>query len=192
MKKKMILALALTASSLSIGVYGSYAYLTAEEKTVNVITAGNLKIALIETSISSEGKRTDAPKEMKNIIPGGNISRIVQVENIGNNPAYIRIHIDKIISLEEGREEKADSDLVTYEVNTKRWIDGKDGYYYYRDSLEAGKRTEPLFEEVHFSASMENLYQNSTIRLAVKAQGTQVVHNGEDVMSAKGWPDNEK
>lgn len=188
MKKKIILALAAVASFLSISVYGSYAYLTAEIKTENVITAGNLKIALIETSSAEDGFGAAVAGRLNGVMPGKTISKIVQVENRGDNEAYVRVQVKKDIILAEGNS-SPDLSLVTCDFNKEYWIDGNDGYYYYRDSLEAGRRTEPLFEKVAFDASMGNLYQDSRIRMEIKAQATQVANNGESVMEAKGWPE---
>lgn len=81
---------------------------------------------------------------------------------------------------------------MTYDLNTDQWLDGNDGYYYYRDSLEAGGRTEPLFEKVILDTSMGSLYQGSIVKLEIKAQATQAAHNGESVMDAKGWPSDEE
>ncbi len=188
MKRKIILALAAVVSCMSVGAYGSYAYFTSEIRTENVITVGNLKIDLIETSLPGEEGRMTSEGEWNGVMPGGSVSRTVQVENTGDHPAYVRIRVNKRISLAEGKGEEADSGLVTCDLNQEDWIDGKDGYYYYRDSLEAGRRTEPLFERVMFDASMGDRYQNSVVRLEIQAQATQVVHNGTNVMEAGGWP----
>lgn len=192
MKKRKLLALAAVMSCLSMGVYGSYAYFTAEEETVNVITAGNVKIDLIETTVPEDGGEPVAASDLDGVMPGRRISRIVQVENTGDNPAYIRVRVDKVISLAEGKEGEPDLSLVTCDLNTEQWLDGNDGYYYYQDSLEVGRRTEPLFEEVAFDVSMGNMYQGSVAQLEIQAQATQVVHNGESVMDAKGWPDDKE
>lgn len=103
MRKIKILALAAAIFCLSVGVCGSYAYIAAEEKTVNVITAGNVKINLVQTTVSKENSTLMETGSLDGLIPGQQISRIVQVENTGDNPAYIRIHVNKIISLEKGK-----------------------------------------------------------------------------------------
>ena len=48
--------------------------------------------------------------------------------------------------------------------------------------------TVPLFTKVIFSADMDNLYQHSKAVINVNAQATQVIHNGETVFEASGWP----
>ncbi len=189
MKKKTIIALGTLLFCAFTGVYGSYAYFTAEEETVNIITAGNLKIALAETVVAEDGCQLETAVLLNEVMPGKRISRIVQVENTGDNPAYVRICVDKNISLAKGVAGQPDPDLVRYNLNTEYWIEGDDGYYYYRASLGAGELTEPLFEEIMFDGAMGNMYQNSVVEFGIRAQATQVAHNGENVMEARGWPD---
>lgn len=187
MKTKIILALGAVISCLSIAAYGSYAYLAGEIKAENVIAAGNIKIALIEFSPSEDASGMAAVDSLTPIVPGKAIPRTVQVENTGDNPAYVRIRVQKEIILAE-RNATPDVNLVSCDFNSEYWIDGNDGYYYYRDSLESGCRTEPLFETVIFDASMDSLYQGSTVQMKIEAQATQTAHNGDGVMEARGWP----
>lgn len=190
MKKKAIIVLALILFCLSTGAYGSYAYFTVEKETTNVITAGNLRIELVETEPSQEaGHGTAAGSVQGSVVPGKRVSQVVQVENTGDYPAYVRVRVAKTIVLAEGTEGQPDPGLIICGVNREHWIEGEDGCYYYQDRLEAGELTEPLFQEVEFDASMGNMYQGSQVRLEIQAQATQVAHNGENVMEANGWPD---
>lgn len=187
MKKRRIVACSILIACLSMGAYGSIAYFTADATATNVITAGNVKINLKETAIP-EGGGDPVPFEDKTgVMPGAQISKIVQVANTGDQPAYIRIKVDKSITLANGVTGEPDLSLVSCNMNLDAW-DEKDGYYYYKEQLPAGETTKPLFTEVAFDTTMGNMYQDSKAEIKVYAQATQVAHNGATVMEALGWP----
>lgn len=184
--KKRIITLAILAICISIAAYGTLAYFTYEDTATNIITTGNLKIALIETSENADG--THVPfEDVYDVMPGTDISKIVQVKNVGGFAAWIRISVDKAIQLAEGVTGEVDLDLVALDFNSSDWTE-RDGYYYYNRALNPGETTEPLFTTVTFSARMSNMYQHSTAVIKVDAQATQVANNGSTVFDAAGWP----
>lgn len=184
--KKKILAVALIAICMSIAAFGTLAYFTYEETATNVITAGNVEISLEEWSKSDNGSLKPF-ENLDNVMPGTNVSKIVQIKNTGTNSAWVRISIDKSIVFADGIEGTADLSLITMDLNTEYWTE-LDGYYYYNDSLKAGETTEPLFTTVFFSAEMDNRYQHSKAYATITAQATQVANNGTTVFEAAGWP----
>ena len=184
--KKRIFAIAILVICLSIAAYGTLAYFTHEETVTNVITTGGVKIAIEEFSQTEDGKI--APFEnVDNVMPGADISKIVQIKNTGNSSAWVRVSVECAITLAQGVEGEVDLSLLTMDINTEKWTE-KDGYYYYNTALEPGKTTEPLFTTVFFSAEMGNMYQNSKSQVEIKAQATQVANNGTTVFEAAGWP----
>lgn len=192
MKKRRILACAVLIACLSMGAYGSFAYFTADATATNVITAGNIKIELKETAIPEDGGDPVPFEDQTGVMPGQVISKIVQIENTGGQSAYIRVKVEKEISLAEGVNGDPDLSLVICKFNTGKWEE-KDGYYYYKEALQAGETTEPLFTEVVFDKTMDNMYQDSKAEIRVYAQATQTANNGTSAMEASGWPkeDNE-
>lgn len=191
MKKKQILACAIIVSCLSLSAYGTIAYFTADAIATNVITSGNIKIDLKETAIPEDGGDPVPFEDRIGVMPGNEISKIVQVENTGSQAAYIRVSVDKEILLKDETAGEPDLSLISWNFNEENWEE-KDGFYYYKDALEAGKTTEPLFTEVVFDVSMGNMYQNSKAEIKVTAQATQVANNGSNVMEAQGWPKEDK
>ena len=187
MKKRKILVCAVIISCLSLSAYGTIAYFTADAVASNVITSGNIKIDLKETAIPEEGGSPVPFENRIGVMPGTAVSKIVQVENIGSQSAYIRVGVDKEIFLAEENTEEPDLSLVSWDVNSDFWEE-KDGFYYYKEVLETGQTSEPLFTEVVFDASMGNMYQNSKAEITVTAQATQVAHNGNNALEAQGWP----
>lgn len=189
MKKKLLIC-ALIAVCLSIVAYSTTAFFTYEDTATNVITMGNIKMELQELAIPDDGGDPVPFQGALNVLPGMDASMIVQIKNVGVQSAWIRISVEKAIMLAEGIEGDADLSLVTFNLNTEKWM-AKDGFYYYLEALEPGNTTEPLFTEVSFDPSMNNLYQQSKVFLTVNAQATQVVHNGGTVFEAAGWPNAE-
>lgn len=184
--KKRFLILSMLIACLSLIGVGTAAYFTAEDTATNVITASNLSIELVESSVNDEGV-TVPFQNVVGVVPGMEVSKIVRVENTGDADAYIRIRLETTITLAEHREGEVDLSLVTVDLNTADWTE-KDGYYYCNVPVAAGEATPPLFTGVTFDASMGNLYAASVIRLNVDAQATQVRNNGASALEAAGWP----
>ena len=186
--KRKITVCALLIGCLSILTYGTMAYFTAEKTATNVITSGSINIELKEMAIPEEGGALVPFQDKTGVMPGAQISKIVSIKNIGGQSAYVRIKLDKAITLAEGITGEVDLSLVTMDINTVDWTE-KEGYYYYNTPLEAGDETEPLFNTVSFDKGMSNMYQESKAEIKVNAQATQVANNGDNVFSALGWPE---
>ena len=181
--KKRLLILSLVAVCLSLCISGTLAYYTATERGKNVITAGNIKIELIETD--GEGNPF---KDVTGVMPGMEVDKIVNVKNTGDNPCWVRIALNKEIKLRDGLEGTPDPQLVGLDLDTEYWME-KDGFYYYKKKLPAGEVTgKPLFTKVTFDTAMDNMYQGSTANIIIGVQAVQSANNGADVLEAKGWP----
>ena len=73
-KAAVISAIAITAA---LAAYGTAAYFTAEDTATNVITAGNVKIELVERMKSGDDL---VPFENAvGVMPGARVSKIAQV-----------------------------------------------------------------------------------------------------------------
>lgn len=186
--KKKLCVIALLVICLATAAYGTSAYFTHEQTATNVITSGSIKVELQEWSDTGNGL---VPFEnVEGVLPGTEVSKIVQVKNIGGQAAWIRVSADKAIHLAEGVNGDVDLSLISYDLNTDFWTE-KDGFYYYNTILQPNEVTEPLFTKVIFSATMSNIYQNSKAVIEVDAQATQVANNGTSALDAVGWPESE-
>lgn len=181
--KKKILLLALIAVFAGLCVGGTYAYFTISEVERNVITAGNIKVELVEKD--AEGNDFE---DVDGVLPGSEVAKVVTVENTGDNPCWVRIAVDKAIELKDGVEGEPDTGLLTLDLDTENWTE-KDGFYYYKKALEPGKATEPLFTKVAFNGVMGNVYAGCKAIVTVQAQAVQTTHNGSAVEEALGWPE---
>ncbi len=186
---------------------GTVAYFTAQGKAHNVITTGGIHIKLIEQR-DENGTLVDFPEEgIGGVMPGTSASKIVSVQNTGTNDAWIRVRVDWDLKDPQGTSlpdtlyaaDGTEVDVISFTVNAEHWLEGDDGYYYYREPVPAneengGGTTEILFDEVHFAKEMDNRYMNCTSNVIVEAQAVQVANNpipdGGDVTGIKGWPEN--
>ena len=187
MTKRKLLSACLILILISIMGVGTLAFFTDEEKADNIITSGNIDIQLNEWTgeIDGEGNKI-LFEDVKGVMPGVTVPKIVEVENIGDNEAYVRISAEKIITL--AQEGEADLDLITMDFDLENWT-YKDGFYYYNEVLKPGEVTKPLFTGVTFDPTMDNLYQGCEVKIDVKADATQVANNGTSALDAKGWPE---
>ena len=189
--KKKVLVTALLVLCLALIGYGTVAYFTADGTARNVITSGKISITLDETAVDATGAVSEF-KDVQGVMPGAEISKIVQVTNTGANDAWVRISVDKRIELADGVTGDPDTDLVTMDLDNEHWTlkEDPDGhsYYYYNVALQPGAQTEPLFTTVTFDTSMGNMYQGSVAYIDVYAAAVQTAHNGTTAMEAAGWP----
>lgn len=186
--KQKLLTLSAVIIVVALSAYGSVAYFTAEDTARNVITAGKLKIELQEKMLTSDGEKTVPFEDRLGVMPGSEVSKIVEVKNTGGQDAWVRVSVNKAIELAEGVEDEVDLSLISFDLNTDYWTE-KDGFYYYTAKLAPGHTTETLFTAVTFAKTMSNQYQNSKAILTVNAYATQTVHNGNTALEAAGWPE---
>lgn len=181
--KRKLLILSVCVILLAVVSAGTLAYFTSEGTAHNVITTGGVKIALREWA---DEERTQEFEDIDGVVPGSKVTKIAEVENTGSASAWIRVSVEKAITL--AGNETPDLALVVLDLNTEAWTLGDDGYLYYNSPLESGKVTEPIFTTVSFDETMGNAYQNATATVNVVAQAVQCANNGETVFDAQGWP----
>lgn len=187
--KKKIFTIAVVAICLSLLGYGTLAYFTAEDTAHNVIISGKINVELLEWA--DEAKTEPFPEDgVSGVMPGTEVTKIVEVKNTGSNPAYIRVMVDKAIILPQSVDGEADPGLMLLDFDETCWTLGEDGFYYYNEALNPGEVTKPLFASVRFAADMGNIYQNSTATVDVFVYAVQASNNGDTVLDAAGWPEN--
>ena len=148
--KKKLFVLAVAVIILAGMATGTLAYYTASSDAHNVITSGSIDIDLVETMKNEDGQIVPYPTDpVGGIMPGTEHSKIVNVKNVGEHPAWVRVKVTKSIKV-DGKSQ--DDSVLSLDLNTTEWIDGEDGYYYYKDILAPGTTTaEPLFTKVSFA-----------------------------------------
>lgn len=189
--KRRLLITAVVVLVLSLAAYGTVAYLTGRAVAHNIITAGNVDIDLIDqTRTEAESTSPEASDEVEpfppggiKVLPGTVASKEVAVENVGDNPCWVRIKLEKTVTPADGvnpQELNVDNHVILNFEEQDDWDDKwleKDGYYYYLTPLTPGRQTPYLFTLVTFDKLMGNEYQNSTVNIIVTAEAIQSANN---------------
>lgn len=157
---------------------GTLAYWVSATPVTRIISMGRLDGALVEQGAS--------PASIK---PGIPVEKIVNVKNNGNVDLLTRVKVEKTW---ESKSSKANStadktmlaaDSIKIDTNQQYWMDGGDGYYYYKGILKANETTaQPLFESFMIDKNIDNAYQNMASRIAVTMECIQA-----DGGAIRGW-----
>lgn len=206
--KKKILAFAAAALSLTAAVSGTLAYFTDTGTAHNIITTGGVDIVLVETTDKKDENGNFLPfKDVSGVVPGAAVAKIVQVENIGQTDAWVRVKVEPKITDKAGNELPLtfgadNTPVMTWDTGGDWLCDGD--YYYYKHVMQYDAEradnnlTTPLFSEVKFNRLMGNEYQNCRVEIKVTAQAAQFKNNdpreADEELSVglaaqiKGWP----
>lgn len=159
------------------------AYYSTVGKATNVVTSGNIQLAIHE--MTDQG--TEFPKEGVYIMPGDVVSKEVSVENICTHPFYLRV---KLVYGIDSQELSAE-DCFKLNIDEQNWK-CVDGWYYYQGTVEPGETTPHVFSKVEIVGDkVDNTYIGKTLSLTVQAQAVQSENNpieGTDASMAFGWP----
>ena len=197
MKKKMVLTAAAVALVGTLAVGGTLAWFTDTETATNVVTTGNIDITLTEDG-KNDGKVIEGGLEYTDITPGKTYDKVVTVDNVGKNDAYVRATI-KVTSDNElilqgllGKKNPAFSltDLKPGQWSNEILTDAETGkkyveyVAYYTDTrtetdkegqiFEAGAPAWTLFTGVDMPWNMGNEYENSMFKIQVTVDAIQV------------------
>lgn len=181
--KRILLTIALLAIVVTFTAQGSLAYYTTIGQATNVVTSGNIRFIIHETTDSGE----EFPQQGVTVLPGAVVSKQVSIENDCEHPFYLRV---KIVYSANGEALPAE-DCFKLDIDTQHWL-LKDGWYYYNGVVEPGQTTPYLFTKAEVVGdTVNNRYIGKTLNLSVVAHAVQSENNpiaGEDVTTAAGWP----
>ena len=172
MKRKLLL-LSVLAICVATLAAGTLAYFSADGTARNVITTGNVSIAVEEWA---DADKTQPFEDLTGIMPGTTVEA----------DAWIRVRLTSDIRLTG--DGTPDPSLVKPDLNTTDWTLGPDGYLYCNKAIRPGETTAPLFTCVTFDAGMGNEYQDATATVHVAAEAVQTANNGVTALEALGWP----
>lgn len=175
--------IAAVAIMLTLLVQPTLAYYTTVGTATNIVTSGNIKLKIHETT----DQGTPFPEEGVYIIPGDVVSKVVTVENICEHPFYLRV---KVISSATS-EEVSVEDCFKLNIDTDSWT-FKDGWLYYNYVLRPGEMSHHVFSKVLIvGETVDNSYIGKTLSLTILAQAVQSENNpitDGDTTTASGWP----
>ncbi len=181
--KLKIFVVALVMVLLSFLSYTTLAYYQTVGKTTNVVTSGNIKFIIHETT--EQG--TEFPKEGVYIVPGDVVSKKVSIESICDHPFYLRV---KLVYGVDSKELSAE-DCFKLNLNEAYW-ELHDGWYYYKNIVNPAETTPYVFSHVEIVGSkVDNDYLGKALTLTVNAQAVQSENNpitDGNTYTASGWP----
>lgn len=192
-KKKKTILIAFAAALAILGASCTFAFITASLDTKNSITFGNLDLKINETELDSSGNEVEYnTDEMVKLNSNNQLSRIIRIENIGNEPMYVRASLSLAGVDMNGKPLAGIDEVTAYTLNDNDWI-YKDGWYYYKEILEPESESEALITGVEFDINqISSRYNGGDFDLDVHVQGVQSKNNDSvDIFSVQGWPEME-
>lgn len=149
-----------------VSVFGvTYAFLTATDKVTNAFSGG------VDIKTEEEvGKVKDF--EWK---------KDVSISNNSQSPALIRVAIvprwmQKVGEIEQPWAGDVSSKTVSITLgDSKAWIDGGDGYFYYTEIVQKGEKTDSVIANVkaNIKDSDVELYKDKILMVDVKSEAVQ-------------------
>ena len=137
MKRKLLL-LSVLAICVATLAAGTLAYFSADGTARNVITTGNVSIAVEEWA---DADKTQPFEDLTGIMPGTTVTKIAEVRNTGEADAWIRVRLTGDIRLTG--DGTPDPSLVKPDLNTTDWTLAADGYLYCNKAIRPGETTAP-------------------------------------------------
>lgn len=182
-RKKKLLVLAVVILLMALFSGTALAYYSVTGTATNVITSGNLRMKILET----DGNGDPFPQDGMTVLPGDTIEKRVSVQNICQQPFWLRVELVKGSSKEALSAEDA---LQFLNLNQQDWT-LHDGYYYYNTILPPQECTQPLFTQVHIPGELVKLEDAGTVlTVTIKASAVQSKNNpAQQPWEASGWPE---
>ena len=101
-----------------------------------------------------KGMITEEYNQNALVYPGGRVTKVSRVMNVGSVDAITRVKVDNVSSWEEAG---VSSDVIEVEYNEADWL-FHDGYYYYKKILCPGEESSPLTQSFSLSHKADNSY----------------------------------
>ncbi len=181
--KLRFLAIALVMIIFTFCTQTTLAYYTTVGKATNVITTGNIRFIVHETT--EQG--TEFPEEGVYIMPGEVVSKEVKIESDCEHPFYLRVKMVYGINSTE----LSSDDCFKLNIDSENWR-FFDGWYYYKGIVQPGDTTPSVFSKVEIVGNkVDNNYIGKTLSLTVVAHAVQSENNpveGNNTHEALGWP----
>lgn len=185
LKKKLTLAIAACALTLTLAFGVTMAYMTDSEGVTNTVTVGKVNIDLEEPGYP--GNDSD---EVKNVIPNQEVVKDPQIENTGINDAlvFLRVEIPQETYTDEddGTWKQKKQNLFRLKDISDQWellrtetitdANGKEkaSYVYgYKKALAKNSTTDKLFQKVQMKNAMESDLNGNVEDIVVTACAIQ-------------------
>lgn len=161
-RKSTLIILAVVLVALS-----TFAWFTTSDSMQNKFKSGNplFDVALVDDFTS--------PNELT---PETEINKVVAAKNTETIDAFVRMMVFPA-ALKDGEpfEMQLEDHVQLIGLDTSKWKDGKDGYFYYLDKLAPGETSSNLFEKVKLIIpnDQKDNYKDVTFDIVAK---TEAIH----------------
>ena len=88
------------------------------------------------------------------VYPGDRLEHTAAAKNTGSLDMVVRMRV----AAQWGSAPGLDAEIFQVDYNSSHWLDGGDGYYYYKGILKAGKTTPELCETITLKSDAGNAY----------------------------------
>ena len=205
--QKRTLTLAALSLAALLCICGALAYTVGTAPADNVISFGSVKVRVCEYTLDGQGREVPFESDVRGEYPetkasSDGISRIVRLQNAGAQPEYVRARLSMKAVAPDGFSSDASNNAVfnVHDDPGAAWVDGGDGWYYYRGStarggqLEPGAATENLMESLRFTGDFHDAAHGGCYKLEIEAQAVQAKNQNTDdaaldVLDVAGWPE---
>ena len=183
-KKRLLLLLALII--IFAVVSATLANENREDRYRNVLTTGEVKISINETTKKGYGVEGVIRKggiDFTDVLPGQTASKIVTITNDADD-CWLRVKVE--ISVDPAPNDGSDpAALIVPNVDSNKWF-YSGGYYYFHEPLRNGNSTD-MFDKVLFAPAIGNAYAGKTATMNITAEAIQYKNN-EVENPVNAWP----
>jgi len=186
-----LLAAAAAVLSIGFGVQGTLAWLNHSDSRDN-------EVGIMQYIFSSRIQEDFTPPASGTSLVGGEtVGKENWVANGGDIPAFVRVRVFPVLtsnpaSQDPGKtlhfEAQFGKQLHYVGLNTRDWMDGGDGWFYYRKVLPPRGRTETLFEKVALDKDIVT-YSDAvlTVTLIAETVETRKYGSGTKFYYKEAW-----
>ena len=150
-------------------VFGvSYALIEVANSTISNINTKSLKVSIVEDY-----------EEPEEVLPSSIITKVVDAKNTGEIEVFVRAKVTKVWGDKDDSgsivvDPSLETDNIVVYYNNTYWVDGKDGYFYYKGILKPNQITkEPLLTDFSIASSTDNRYQGKAADIIVELEAIQ-------------------
>lgn len=180
-RKYIAMLVALAVCCITLG--GVYAWKTLNTSITNEITTPTVEVEIVEEFDPSTEVDWNDP-----------VIKKVSFKNTGTADAFIRVSyaefwkevVDETENLlpnfVDGKE-VATKNWTEYWIDgsSSEWVDGKDGWYYYKKVLPADGSTNLILNSVSFDSEFRKEYENADYSLKFSLEAVQYSSKGDSI-----------
>ena len=159
--KKKIIAISMIFLAVLTVAGGSMAWLLSNPgEAVNQFEMGTVKVEVLEPGF----------QDLTNI-SAGTYTKNVKVASRGTKRTYVRVSL-----FPEWSEPSLPISNVQLNLNLGDWVDGGDGFYYYKYYLTENQESSLLLNSITFN-TVGPEYEGETLTIKVLAEGVQITND---------------